>query len=331
MASTVFVTGAFGNIGSFVLKELLLQNYDIIAFDIKNPSNERNSKKFAHGKIQIRWGDITKAEDVQRAMAGAQAVIHLAGIFPPTSEDNQALAKAVNVLGTQNIIDAMEAPNTAKRLVFASSIAVYGRAQGTIPPPLNTSHPVAPGDYYGQTKADNEKAIKASSLKWSILRICACPPVNFRNMGSFMGNPVLDQHPDSRVEIIHPSDTALAFVNAVKCDEAINKVLLIGGGKDNQITTQQLFSTMLSSLGLKPLPREAFRITEKVDFHGDWLDTNESQSLLNFQRHNCETIFKDLKESFGLIKHSFVLLKLLSPIIYRLTLLNSYYYKRGNK
>lgn len=331
MPKTILLTGAFGNIGCFALHELLAQSYSIVAFDKESPTSQKTSKPFLNSGITIVWGDITKQADVERAMQGVDAVIHLAGIFPPTSENNPKLSEAINVDGTRHIIEAMEKSATAKRLVFASSIAVYGRAQGRLTPPLTAAMTLAPDDNYGKHKAECEKLIQASSLRWTINRIAACPPVNIANMASFKGAPLLENHPDSRVEYIHPADAALAFVNAVSCDAAIGKILLLGGGKQHQRTMQQMFNAMLAPVGLKPLPREAFNITEKVVFHGDWVDTEESQRLLNYQRHTVEQQSAEFWESLGAMRHALVVLRPLATPIRWLMLQTSPYYKANKK
>jgi nucleoside-diphosphate-sugar epimerase len=327
---TVLLTGAFGNIGCFALRALLAQGYSVVAFDKDSPTSRNTSKPFLASGINIIWGDITKPEDVERAMQGVDAVIHLAGIFPPTSENVPTLSQAVNVDGTRNVIAAMEKSSAAKRLVFASSIAVYGREQGRLTPPLTASMALVPDDNYGKHKAECEKLIQASSLQWTINRIAACPPVNVANMASFKGAPLLENHPDSRVEFIHPADAALAFVNAVACDAAIGKILLLGGGKANQRTIRDMFNAMLAPIHLKPLPREAFNITDKIIFHGDWVDTTESQRLLDYQRHTVEQQNAEFWESLGAMKYLLVLLRPFAWLIHWFMLRTSPYYRKQN-
>lgn len=333
MKKTVLLTGAFGNIGCFALQELLAQGYSVVAFDKESPTSQKTCKPFLnHPQIRIAWGDITKQADVERAMEGVDAVIHLAGIFPPTSENNPGLSEAVNINGTRFIVAAMENSPKAKRLVFASSIAVYGRQQGRFTPPLTASMPSAPDDFYGKHKAECEKIIRASSIQWTINRITACPPVNIANMASFKGAPLLENHPDSRLEYIHPADAALAFVNAVSCDAAIGKILLIGGGKAHQRTMQQMFNSMLAPIGLGPLPREAFHITEQVVFHGDWVDSEESQRLLKYQRYTVEQQNQDFWNSLGVLKHALVLVRpLAAPINWAIKQSSPYYRKQARK
>lgn len=331
MKKNVLVTGAFGNIGSFVIPQLLSRGHQVVALDIKTPITKKNSRKFAKLPIKVHWGDIADKQSLQSGIEGIDAVIHLAGIFPPASENNRQLAKSVNIDGTRNVIEVMEHSNSARRLVFASSIAVYGKEQGKIPPPLTVSHPLSPNDYYGETKAECEAMIQASSLDWSLLRISACPPANIKNIASFKGAPFFENHPDAHIEVVHPADSALAFVNAVTCDNAIGKICLLGGGGQNRINSLQLFNIMFAALGLKSLPREAFQITEAIEFHGDWLDTDESQRLLQFQRYNIEKLYEDFIESLGLVKYMLILVKLFSPFISRAILKFSPYYEKQHK
>lgn len=327
----ILLTGAFGNIGSLVIHELLTQGYDIIAFDKLSDVTRKNALKFFNPRIQITWGDITVKADVERAMQGADAVIHLVGIFPPLSENNIPLAHAVNVEGTRYIVEAMEASPSAKRLVFASSIAVYGKQQARFTPPLTAADPMSPDDHYGQHKAECETVIRASSLQWTIMRIGACPPVNVDNMASFKGAPLFESHPDSRLEVIHPADTALAFVNALRCDATIGKILPLGGGERNRTTCHQLMNAMMLSVGLRELPREAFQLKEPIDFHGDWLDTTESQALLQFQRHSIAQLHQDFWHSMGAARHALVLLKPLAPLVTWAVARSSPYYRQQTR
>ena len=328
MSNCILLTGAFGNIGSLVITELLAQGYRVIAFEKPNDITRKNARRFTDTRIRTVWGDITVKADVERAVQEADAVIHLAGIFPPLSETNPALAFAVNVQGTQYIVEAMQASPRAKRLVFAFSIAVYGKQQSRFTPPLTAADPVAPDDHYGQHKAACEQLIRQSALHWTLMRIGACPPVNVKNMASFKDTSLFESHPDGRLEVIHPADTALAFVNALSCDAAIGKTLLLGGGERNRTTCHHLLNAMFHSIGLHGLPREAFQLKEPIEFHGDWLDTTESQHLLRFQRHTIAHVHGDFWQSLGRVRHLFPLLKPFAPLIAWVACHHSPYYRQ---
>ena len=77
---------------------------------------EYKGVRFQEKGITPHWGDITSKDDLEQAMQNADAVIHLAGIVPPLSEDNQPLAHSVNTKGTQHIIELMENSPSTKRL-----------------------------------------------------------------------------------------------------------------------------------------------------------------------------------------------------------------------
>lgn len=327
MSQKILTTGAFGNVGCLVIDTLLSQGHEVVAFDKISTATQKNAKRYSNKPVTICWGDITDKQSIEPALKDVDGVIHLAAIFPPLSENCPQLTSLVNVEGTRNLIGLMQKSPTARRLVFASSIGVFGKQQWQFKPPLRASDTIAPDDYYGQSKVDGEVMIKSSSLKWSILRLGPCPPSSIKVMASFKDQNVFENHPDARMEVIHPADAALAFANAVSCDAAIGKTLLIGGGKKNQILYHEMMNTMFSTFGIGTLPKEIFRITDKVEFHGDWLDTEEGQTLLKYQRSDVKKLSEDFMHSFLFPKLVFAIFKLLSPVIKRIILRQSFYYQ----
>ena len=80
----VLVTGAFGNIGSACLGELLRQGHTVRAFDIRSPRTEETARDF-RGHLEILWGDIRDYDAVEDAVRDQEVVIHLAAIIPPAT------------------------------------------------------------------------------------------------------------------------------------------------------------------------------------------------------------------------------------------------------
>ncbi len=328
MNNTILVTGAFGNIGCCVVRELLLQGYCVRAFDKDTRVNRKNCcRLFAQSNIEVAWGDIRDARSVTAAVKGVDAVIHLAGIIPPNSEKNRSITHAVNVEGTAHVANGLRHSGRGQRIISASSIAVYGKNQQPQAKILQANDPICPDDYYSESKAAAEALMTSSTLNWTILRIAGCVPVDVRHMGSFKGNPFLAQNPQCRLELVHPADAALAFVNAIGCRESFSKTLLLGGGETNRTTTFEMSSTMFTVFGLKPLPEEAFQVGGKVTVPGDWVDSTESEQLLRYQRHSCQSIFEDLKSSLGMGKYLLSTSKLFSPVLYWAMLRSSPYYR----
>lgn len=312
MAKTVLVTGAFGNIGSGIVQHLLKAGHRVVCMDLDTPATQARAAQLgANAKPML--GDIRKREFVEAALQGVEAVVHMAAIIPPGVDANPVLSRAVNVDATRQLIALMEASSTAKRLVFASSVGVTGQAQHLRQPPITGDTPLTPDDEYGRHKAECEGFVRASTLQWSILRIAASPPLKSTGGNADTLPLVFDTPPESRIEFVHPDDAALAFANAVDCDAAIGRTLMIGGGKRSQYDALTFYNTMFKALGLGTMPREAFR-QGTPKFYGDWVDSTESQRLLKFQRHTMEDFLAGVRREMGVKVH---LLGLISPLVKR--------------
>lgn len=312
MSKTVLLTGAFGNIGTHVLRHLLAAGHRVVCLDLASDKNRRTAAAFGD-RIRVIWGDLLQPELIRAGLAGVDAVVHMAGIIPPLSEHNPALATAVNVDATAGLIRAMEESGPARRLVFASSMGVAGQEQHRRQPPLTVNLPPSPSDHYGQTKVRCEELIRASTLQWSILRIAACPPMDLGTGDPTQLAIMFEASVDGRAEFVHMDDAGLAFANAVDCDAAIGKVLFIGGGERCRTRALDFYNRLLGTMGLGPLKPEKFRPGPSY-FFGDWLDTRESQALLRFQRHSLDDYFIALRQRVGFKRH---LMRLVAPLANR--------------
>jgi nucleoside-diphosphate-sugar epimerase len=292
----VLLTGAMGNIGFSTLEALLAQGHDVVGFDL--PS--RRGKKLAanlHERARIVWGDITDDNSLTGALQGVDAVIHLAAIIPPYIDRVPELARRVNVDATHRLIAAMEASLTAKRLIFASSVGIFGDVQDR-EPPLQVDTPIAPTDEYGRHKAACEKAIKESRLQWSILRLAAVTPIHLQAVDPSI---MFEFSADARFEFLHPADAGTAFARAVDCSEAIGRTLYIAGGESCRTTYYTFTTSLMDAIGIGPIPIDAFIRQTPPRFFGDWVDTNESQRLLLYQQRGLPDQLADMKSDFGVL------------------------------
>jgi UDP-glucose 4-epimerase len=155
----VLLTGAFGNVGTETIRELLAAGHQVRTFDLATPRNEKIAAQFGR-QIETGWGDLTKPGDVLAAVADREAVIHDAAIIPPASENDADLTHAVNVEGTRNVIAACEAQPSMPRLVFTSSVTVFGPCQDKAPP-RRVDEPLVPTDNYTHSKVRCEEMIRA--------------------------------------------------------------------------------------------------------------------------------------------------------------------------
>jgi nucleoside-diphosphate-sugar epimerase len=314
----VLVTGALGNVGSYTVDTLLEEGHDVVAFDVESPRARKLASRL-DTRVHVVWGDITDPASIRAALEGVDAVVHLAGIIPPNVDRAPDLARRINVGGTLSLIEQMESSATAKRLVFASSQGVFGDAQDR-EPPLRVDTPVSPTDEYGRHKVACEQAIRQSGLKWSILRLAAAMPVRMTGYAYDYGI-MFEFSPDARFEFIHPADAGTAFARAVACEQAIGKILNVGGGEKCRTTHHAFCNELLSGIGMGLLPADAFVRTEVRRFYGDWVDTEESQSLLRYQKRGLTELKADMRKELGVI----------APLIRLLRPLATWYVIRGSR
>jgi UDP-glucose 4-epimerase len=292
----VLLTGAFGNIGESTLIALLERNHRVRCFDLQTKRNEKKQKQLQRiGEFETIWGDILDSEVVTDAIKDIEYIIHLAAIIPPMSDQNPDLTFRVNVDGTRNIINAAEGSPKKPKLIIASSVSIFGPTMH-LQPPRGASDPVNPTDIYTQTKTKCETMIRESTIPWTILRLTAVPPLDVNSDISVMFEIPLDQ----RIEFVHTRDVGVAFANSVTA-ETQGKTLQIGGGKDSQMLQIDFIRRILAASGLDLPPEEAFRTPSKPEeyFYTDWLDTEESQRLLQYQNRTFDEYIEEIKSSLG--------------------------------
>ena len=319
----VLLTGALGNIGAHTVHALLEEGHDVVAFDLESPRARKLAARLDR-RVHVCWGDVTDPASVRAALDGVDAVVHLAAIVNP--ERAPDLARRVNVDATRSLIAQMEASPTARRLVFASSQGVFGDVQDR-EPPLRVDAPVSPTNEYGRHKVACEEAVRQSRLEWSILRLAGAPPI--RLIGYAHDPAILFEFsPDARFEYIHPADAGTAFARAVDCGDAIGKVLNVGGGEKCRTTHREFCNELMAAMGIGSLPAEAFVRTEVRRFFGDWLDTEESERLLGYQKRGLDELKADMRTDLGALVP---LIRLLRPLVTWFVLRGSPYLKENRR
>jgi len=311
----VLVTGAFGNLGTRATKCLISKGHHVRCFDLKTAPNEKRARRLG-GKVEVVWGDIRRPDDVAAAVRDQDVVVHLSFILPPGTDDRPEWAREINVGGTRNLIDAMKQQPKKPKIIFSSSFVVFGDTQNQ-PPPRKITDPVIGVDNYSSHKIECEKMCKESGLGWCVMRFGVIPPMSVSGT-----TPKMFAFPfKTRVEFIHPGDAGLAVANAVGSNEVWGKVLLIAGGKDGQLNYGDFIGRLFEAMGLGRLPEEAFG---NEPAYMDWMDTEESQRLLQYQQHTFDDFVREMVGSLGPARY---VLPLMRPIIRRWVLNKSPYYK----
>ena len=128
MAESVLITGGAGFIGSHLADELLAAGYRVCALDslAEQVHGGAGRPDYLNGDVELITGDVRDAEVVRRAVAGIDAVVHLAArVGVGQSMYEPAEYAAVNSVGTAVLLEAL-LEHPVRKLVVASSMSVYG-------------------------------------------------------------------------------------------------------------------------------------------------------------------------------------------------------------
>lgn len=161
----VVILGAGGFLGQKLAKalardgEIAGQKIEALAlFDRAAPP-----KPDAPFPVASLEGDIGKAKDVHHLIQpGTGLVFHLAAVVSAEAEENFDLGMRVNLDGTRHVLDACRALAKPARLVFTSSVAVYG---GEVSRPVGDETIPNPQSSYGTQKAAGELLVNDYSRK----------------------------------------------------------------------------------------------------------------------------------------------------------------------
>ena len=296
----VLLTGASGTVGQEVLKQVAKDKaYNITVFDQKTKLSQKRLARYTND-VTIVYGDITKKKDLENACQSQDVILHLAAIIPPLAEEKKDLAYQVNVVGTRNLVETVEALSKDAFFVYASSVAVYGDRINDLN--IQVGDPVLKSiDAYSNTKIEGESIVQNSSLDWTIFRLSSILGINNHKMSNMMFLMPLA----TLMEFTTPEDTGRAFVNSIKKKALLkNTIFNLGGGKQLCMKYGDFIekSFELKGLGTSIFPEKSF--AEK-NFHcGFYADGDQLNDILNFRNATLESYFDAIRESTNPIAKS---------------------------
>ena len=154
------VTGAAGFIGSNLVDRLLADGWRVTGYDnLSTGLAEFVAPAREHGAFELVEGDLLDRATLERAVAGADIVFHLAAnadVRRGTEHPERDLEQ--NTIGTFNVLEAMR-KGGVKRIAFSSTGSIYGEHQ-VVPTPEDAPFPVQTS-LYGASKLAGEGLIQA--------------------------------------------------------------------------------------------------------------------------------------------------------------------------
>jgi dTDP-L-rhamnose 4-epimerase len=179
----ILITGGAGFIGSHLALRLLKSNYRVTVFDSLSPQiHGKNPEQSAlyrsiEGKVDFVRGDVTNKRDLESIIPGHNTIVH----FAAETGTGQSMYQIdrytqVNIGGTSLLLDILaNDKNDVKRLVVASSRAVYGEGKylskefGVVYPGHRSAADMAAGDFAVKYPGCREPLVLAATDEGSKL------------------------------------------------------------------------------------------------------------------------------------------------------------------
>ncbi len=233
----VVITGGGGFIGRRLAQRLLQRGAiagggdretpidELVLFDVVAPQPPLADDK----RLRIVTGDIADAAAIRRLIdKDTGAIFHFAAVVSGQAEADTDIGYKVNLDGTRAVLEAARALGTSPRLVFASSLAVYG---GDIPPIVTDDTPLTPQTSYGNQKAMGELLVNDYSRKGYIDgRSLRLPTIVVRpgrpNRAASTWASSIFREPLSGVEVVCPvsRDSVMAVLSPRRLIAAIERM-----------------------------------------------------------------------------------------------------------
>lgn len=227
----ILVTGATGKVGSRFVPRLLAKGYDVRIL-VRDAAKAANLVTLG---AEVVTGDLFDAGSLAHAVAGVDAVIHLAALFR-TFTDNEGIIKT-NHAGSVSLGDAAVAAGV-KRFVFVSTSNVYGSGYG---------HPAREDDTvnindprpYASSKVAAEQELLKKDMDVRVLRLGFVYGDKDPHIEEII--PLLKKwkrHSGSRMHMVHHLDVAQALITLLEGDGLNGEVFNIAD--DAPITLYEL-------------------------------------------------------------------------------------------
>ncbi len=246
----VLLIGGGGFIGAHLARELLDRRHDVVILDDDRtylPGGEPDAVRarawrretLLAGAVLRGGGPDDPARLAREVRAAApDAVVHLANLpLAGVAAADPGEARRSIVQGTANVIAALAEQAPAARLTFVSSSMVYG---DFLQDPQPESAPLRPCEPYGACKLEAERLVRASDLRWTIVRPSAVYGPGDAN-GRFLQRLVeaamtgrtlqLTADPATRLDFTWVQDLARGLADAALSDDAIGETFNLTAGQ----------------------------------------------------------------------------------------------------
>jgi len=290
MAGRVFVSGGGGFVGSAVIEELIRRGYGV------NALVNRRALSVA-GDVRSIAGGLFDSAAVDAAMSDCQAAIHLVGIIMEKPAQGITFEK-IHAEGTQAVVDAA-VRTRVQRYIHLSAL-------GTGPDAISEYH---------KTKWKAEQYVRASSLRWTILRpsLIHGPHGQFMQMEAkwarkqaapflfmpYFGAGLLGLSGAGKLQPVYVGDVARALVDALEKPQTVARTYGLGGAEE--LTWPQMHKIAARAIVGKdrltmPIPVWCAKLVTRI-VPASLLPFNRDQVIMSQEDNTCE--MGEFERDFG--------------------------------
>lgn len=288
MGTKVLVTGGCGFIGSHIVDQLVSNGFEVAVADNLSSGKLDNIK----GKNVAFFHCDVREENFLKAVSdfSPEFIIHQAAqVSVSYSMSHLKVDTDINIMGTVNVIESAR-QNNVKKIIFASSAAVYGEPEYL---PIDPSHRTKPMSPYGLSKYTVEQYLKLAKdiygIDYTILRYSNVygPRQDAHGEGGVVAifsdkiaagePPVIFGDGEQTRDFIFVKDVAAA--NAAALTNGSGMVLNVASSE--KISVNELFTKMAAVSG-KDL-QAAYLDTREGDIRHSLLDNTLTKESLNWE------------------------------------------------
>ena len=219
----LMITGGTGFLGSYLARHLVQVKglTELILFD-QFPNVERIEE--IRDQVTVVKGDVLAPSEILAALKryDVDRVIHLAFILGEPDPARPVSYLNVQCLGTADVFEAARI-HGVKRLVYASSVAVFGHNPPTQNQPVDEDHPPVPNTMYGACKLWSEHIAGVYHRRYGLdvigLRPCSVFGLGRGQRGSYASG--LTPIPDQPHYMVLPERAALGEPVEMPPDEEV--------------------------------------------------------------------------------------------------------------
>jgi len=257
------VTGGAGFIGSTIAKELASNGGEVVVLD--NLSSGYRINLNGQPGVRLVEKDVRDAAAVDAAVAGADAVFHLAASVGNKRSIDQPVNDAeINVIGTLRVLEAARKAGVRK-VVLSSSAGIFGQLKTL---PIREDHPAEPDTPYGASKLCAEKEGLAYAKLYGMEVVCLRyfnvygPSQRFDAYGNVIPIFVFQMLRGEPITIFGDGEQTRDFVNVRDVVQANIKAAMTSGvtgafniGSGTRISINTLVERLRGVSGLNPVVR----------------------------------------------------------------------------